>query len=187
MRKTPVVLGTLSIIFGSLTGAWSLFTPMVGPLMQKMFAFTRNLPGHDARFDASHEASLAVLGAQQGYMLTSAVIYVLMSAALVVIGVGLHRRRAWARRAGVGWGLLALAILVGFGIYSFGWMQPHSAELQHAAYAARGLPDPPRVAGAQGTAFVLSEMLYAVYPIVLLALLGRRSAARDFVSPTPAS
>jgi multisubunit Na+/H+ antiporter MnhG subunit len=182
MRRTPVILGTLSITFGSLTAAWSLFGFFVGSMFGKMTELTRSLPNHAGQADAHLEAAAEVMRAQDFYMRVNAAVFLVMSAALVVIGVGLYRRRPWARRAAIGWAVVGLLVLVAHTIVSFAYVQPHALEVQHAVYAAHGLPDPPQLpSGAQGAAVVLSQLFYVPFPIVLLALLGRRSASGDFV------
>ena len=45
MRKTPVVLGVLSIIFGSVVAVLSLVAMGMGPMMAKLSQLTANVPG----------------------------------------------------------------------------------------------------------------------------------------------
>ncbi len=182
MRKTPVVLGVLSIIFGALVATFSLLGFALAPLFGKMTDFANKLPNQTELQRAQLEAAQAVLDSQIGYMRVSAAVFLVMSTALVAIGVGLYRRRAWARRATVTWAALALLLVVFNTVAAIGWLQPHQRDIQHAVYAAHGVTPPFELpAGAQSGIMLFSALLYAAYPIVLLALIGRRSATNDFL------
>ena len=98
MRKTPVVLGVLSIIFGSLLAVMSLLTLAVGPLFSKLSQLTANLPGQGELQRAQLEAADASFASMAGYMKVSSLFFLIMSVALVIIGVG-STAGAWARRA----------------------------------------------------------------------------------------
>src|SRR4051794_1455135 len=139
MRKTPVVLGVLSIIFGSLTALMSLVGMGMGPFFAKLAQVTRDLPGQTEVRRARLEASQASFAHVTSYLYVTSTVLVIMSIALVVIGVGLYRRRAWARQATVAWAIVALTLACGDFIFNVGWMQPHQLEWQREAYAARGV------------------------------------------------
>jgi hypothetical protein len=182
MRKTPVVLGVLSIIFGTLTGGCCLLAPLIGPMFAKLSELTRNVAVQSELQRAQMEAATAALTAQAGYMMVTSTVLGVMSIALIVIGVGLYRRRPWARRAAVWWSLVGLLLIVVNYVYAIGWLQPHQREVQDAIYAAHGVT--PRFQMARQSEIVASlfgVLFYAVYPIVLLALLRRRSAVNDFL------
>lgn len=188
MRKTPVTLGVLSITFGALTALGSVFTFFLGPMFEKLFSFTRAIAPQSPLQTAQMEAAEAVLKAQNPYTQASAAVYVVMSVALIVIGIGLYKRRPWARRGAIGWAALALVELVGNGVFSFVWFQPHLREVQRAVYAAHGLAMPFGTSPAfTGGTVLFSLFIYAAFPTVLLALLGRPSAAADFVSAPAAT
>jgi hypothetical protein len=185
MRKTPVVLGVLSIIFGSLTAVTSFVSMGLGPLFAKLGQFTRDLPGQTETQRAQLEASQVSFAHLTSYLVVSSAIFVVMSTALVVLGVGLYRRRAWARRATVGWAIVGLALTVGSFIFSVAWLQPHQLEWQRQVYAARGVTPPFELGRATHIATALfGHLLYCAYPTVLLALIGRRSAVNDFARST---
>ena len=190
MRKTPVVLGVLSIIFGSVMAVSSVVTALMGPLFQKLGDLTRNLPGQTELQRAQMEASSDSFAHMTPYLTTSSIIYAVMSIALVVVGVGLCRRRALARRATICWAGLALTLTVANAVYMIAWMQPQQRQVQRTVYAAHGVTIPFELPSGVQTGMVLaSALLYAAYPTVLLALIARRSASRDFLqkSPTAAS
>jgi hypothetical protein len=64
-------------------------------------------------------------------------------------------------------------------------LNPHVAAAREAVYAAHGVVPPS--ANPKLSHSILAWLFYAAFPTVLLALLGRRSAARDFIPATPAS
>lgn len=184
MRKTPVVLGVLSIIFGSLGAVMSLVAMGMGPLFEKLSQVTSNLPGQTEMQRAQLEASQASFAHMTSYLVISSAVLVVTSTALVVIGVGLYRRRAWARPATVAWAIVGLALVVGNFIFSVAWLQPHQLQWQQEAYAAHGVT-PPFVLGrsSQSIIALFAALFYSAFPTVLLALVGRRSAANDFLPP----
>jgi hypothetical protein len=185
MSKAPKVLGTLSIIFGSLIAAWSPFSLVMGTVMKGMTSMVEALPRQPGMRDPAVDfgAAQAMLDSQQGYLRVTVTVMTLMSVALIVVGVGLIRRRAWARKAALGWSVLGLVILLGQSIAFFAWLQPLSEHVRQAFYDAHNAAPPPGVsAAATGTGAVFSWLIYASFPIVMLALLGRRRAAADFTS-----
>jgi hypothetical protein len=182
MRKTPVVLGVLSIIFGSITAVTSFLALGLGPLFSKLAQLTGSIAGQTATQRAQIEASQASFAHLTGYLMVSAAVFVVMSIALVVVGIGLYRRRAWARRATVAWALTGIVLVVANFIFSVAWLQPHQRAWQHEVYAARGVTVPFELGAASQISIALFSMfLYCAFPAVLLALIGRRSAARDFL------
>lgn len=188
MRKTPVVLGVLSIIFGAVTGVLSLLSVFIGPMFAKLGEITANLPGQTELQRAQLQASQESFAALSSYIAVSSAVYLAMSVALVVVGVGLYRRRAWARRAAVVWSLVGFLLIVSNFVFTVGWMQPHQREMQHAAYAAHGVTPPFELgAGAQTAMTFFGALLYAAFPAVMLALIGRRSAVNDFLPRATAS
>jgi hypothetical protein len=189
MRKTPVTLGVLSITFGALMAAMSSLGLLLGPMLHKLFAFSSTLPGqHTELMQAQVESTEAMMLAQSRYQHVTGGFYILLSIALIVIGIGLYRRRPWSRRAGIVWAAMALVMVVLQSVAYLGWVEPAMTAAQDAVFAAHGLQKPFALlhSAARG-GVVVSMLLYAVYPALLIALLGRSSAANDFVSATPAS
>ncbi|HEY2747854.1 MAG TPA: hypothetical protein VGL86_24700 [Polyangia bacterium] len=181
MRKTPVVLGVLSIVFGMLSAACCMLAPLIVPMLAKLSEITGALPGQSDLQRAQMEAAQAALTAQATYMTVTSIVLGIMSISLVVIGVGLYRRRRWALRPTLWWALLGLALVVVNYVYALGWLQPHQRELQQAIYAAHGVAPAfqlSRTSEIVGSIFGVA--MYSAYPIVLIALLGRRSAVNDF-------
>jgi hypothetical protein len=111
----------------------------------------------------------------------------LLSVALIIIGVGLYKRQRWARSGAIGWAALALLFLAGEIMVNVGIIQPrmNAAMQEMFASSASGAPAAAimkAMGGAQsGIAIAGGLLFWAPFPIILLALCGRRSAAADFV------
>jgi hypothetical protein len=176
VSRTPVVLGTLSIVFGSVMACWSVLGVLIGPWLLRLNAAVN--PG----MAAQNQATRAVMESTRSYDLGYSAVFALMSIALVFVGIGLIRRLAWARRAGIAWGWLAIAISVATFIVMVVWWQPHNEAARRAAWAAAGLQFQPSSSMETATAIVVL-LVDLAFPIVLVAFLGRRSAVRDYRPP----
>src|SRR6185436_573062 len=95
MRKTPLTLGVLCIVFGSVTALWKGFglflNSMSGSTMKGFTSLMAAAPRRPGQPDP------AVL---------------LFAIALIVIGVGMYKRQMWARTAAIGWSALALVYVL---------------------------------------------------------------------------
>jgi hypothetical protein len=112
-------------------------------------------------------------------------VWVLMSIALTIIGVGLWRHRDTARKAMLVWSTLALLLTAGLIATEKFVIQPRSAPLQEAALAQSGMKirpeDAPAMRRARGVisqVAIWNHLIWAVYPAVALILLPR-SGVRD--------
>jgi len=193
MRKTPVTLGVLSIVFGALVAVYSgfglVFQSFSGSFMNSLGRFAGSAPRRPGAPDPSVVfARLSdVMKSVAPY--TSAILAgkVLFSIALVAIGYGLYKRMRWARSGAIGWGALALVYLVAELMVNIGVVQPRVNAAMEELF--RGMPsgDPgaammQAMHGSQSVVtVVINLVIYAPFPILLLILCGRRSAAADFV------
>ncbi|HXU74359.1 MAG TPA: hypothetical protein VN947_33930 [Polyangia bacterium] len=193
MRKTPVTLGILSMIFGGLVALWSSLSLVLasfsGTLMRSMGQLTANAPRRPGQPDPS------VLFAKIGEVTKSMAIYtnsiaagkVLFSIALIAIGYGLYKRLRWSRNGAIGWSVLALLFLAAELIITIGIIQPRlNGAMQEVFHSMpHGDPGAAMMQAMQGSqsaiTIVTNLVLYSPFPILLLILCGRRSAAADFV------
>lgn len=165
-------LGILSIIFGSLLVARHLLDlvsaasiesmpSMFGPLLTSLSP-TARMPAEELRTLALSTAAIGGL-------------MILMSAALLVTGIGLLRKRPWAWQGSKIWAWIAFpALVVRLVIWHFGIAPATAAAI--ASVLPSGIPAPR--AQTMGFEDVWCVLLSA-YPIVLLALLrggGRNEA-----------
>lgn len=192
MRKTPVTLGVLAMVFGGLVALYSgvnlVFQHFSGSFMSGMSRFAANAPRKPGQPDPSvlfHKLSEA-MKAVAPYTTALVAGKVLFSIALIFIGWGLYKRLRWSRGGAIGWSALALVYLVAEMIVTIGVVQPRVNAAMQEVF--RGMPNDPGAAmmqamrGSQGIlTVVLNLVLYAPFPLVLLILCGRRSAAGDFV------
>jgi hypothetical protein len=111
----------------------------------------------------------------------------LLSIALIVIGYGLYTRVRWSRSGAIAWSVLALLFLAVELVLRIGIIQPRTNEvmkeiLTTTPNAAAGAAMMQAIGSRQSVITVIvNVILFAPFPIVLLALCGRRSAAADFV------
>lgn len=185
MSKAPKVLGTLSIVFGSLVAAWSPLSLLTKSLMNGMQGMVKNLPVQPGMRDPNLDfgAAVAIMQAQAGYMRFLALVMTLMSIALIVVGVGLVKRRAWGRQGAIAWSVLALVLVAVQCTAYFTWLRPMFAQVRDSYYQAHNASPPPNLsAGMRDASAAFGWLLYASFPLVLLSLLGRRSAAEDFTA-----
>lgn len=193
MRKTPVTLGVLSMIFGGLITAYSgfnlVFQSFSGSFMSSMGQLAASAPRRPGQPDPS------VMFAKLGEAVKSIAPYtsalltgkLLFSLALIAIGYGLYKRQRWGRSGAIGWGALALVFLVAELIVTIGVIQPRMNAAMQEVFHSMPNGDPgaammQAMQGSQGViTVVVNLVLYAPFPILLLILCGRRSAAGDFV------
>jgi hypothetical protein len=183
MTKAPKVLGTLSIVFGALIAAWSPLSLFMRSFMKSMTSLVSAMPRQPGMRDPTIDmgAAQAIVEAQGSYVIVSSLVMLVMSVALIVIGIGLVKRRAWARRAAIAWSVVGLLILAAQCTAFFVHYQPLSEQVRDAYYRAHDVPPPPNVSsGASAVGAVTGWLIYASFPIVLLAMLGKRAAAAAF-------
>jgi hypothetical protein len=193
MRKTPVTLGILSMIFGGLVALYSgfslAFSSFSGSIMSSMGQMAASAPRRPGQpdptvmFNKLGEAVKAVMPYTVALMAGK----VLFSIALIAIGYGLYKRTRWSRNGALGWSALALLFLVAELMVTIGVIQPHMNAAMQEAFRAMPAGDPgaammQAMQGSQSAVtIVVNLVLYAPFPVLLLILCGRRSAAADFV------
>lgn len=188
MRKTPVVLGVLSIIFGSLTALYSAFGLLsqryVRDFSSQLLAVGPHRPGAPdptemmRRLTEVQEQLAPVMYTLSGGM-------VVLSLILIAVGLGLYRRQPWSRPASVMWAISGLAFIPVHIYLQVAIVQPRMMEVLRATSASSGLPSGmmDSMAGVQkGLAVIVSIVMYAPFPVILLALMGRSSARNDLVT-----
>jgi NADH:ubiquinone oxidoreductase subunit 5 (subunit L)/multisubunit Na+/H+ antiporter MnhA subunit len=192
MRKTPVVLGVLSMVFGGLqlliSGAGLATTPfskqMIGS-MGKAFSGLPRQPGQPDVGDMFEKLGKLTEELKIYTYLTAAVMLVL-SIALILIGWLLYKRRMQSRKLAVAWAIAALAYLPVQLWVQVKIIQPRANEITRSMLegmpnASAGLYD--SVASFQGTMTVVIYILfYTPFPVLLLWLMGRASAKNDLVA-----
>jgi hypothetical protein len=152
----PRTLGTLSIIFGSIVGAMSLFSLVAGKQLGSMMQTTGS---QKAAFEQYMSEIQTVSMVQSGVMLV-------MSLALVWLGLGQRRYQRWAAAASVKWGVLALGYLVMMLIVQFVVVVPALDRFMAAISHGMGAQLP--MGGIMKISLFLGLAFYAPFPIILI-------------------
>ena len=186
MRKTPITLGILSIVFGSLLALSSVFALIASLGSSLIFGqlgvLVKSLPqkpGHpDAGLILARQAELLRQLAPYNDALSGGKLA--LSIALIVIGCGMYRRRRWSRTGALGWSVLALLFAAIESIVKVSIIVPRSAALMQDMIAANPMMPHDVQSFASIWSVLMTLLFYAPFPLVLLALCGRRSASNDF-------
>jgi hypothetical protein len=191
MRRTPVVLGVLSIVFGSLVAAYASFQLASQSLARDFAERLAQMSAASAPREGRPDPRLVLEGVTRAlsdlgpYPAAISAGLVVLSLALIGVGVGLYRRQPWSRPAALLWSAAAL-IFLPFEIYIKTQLivpRVHAALLASFDDAhlpthmlTRVLRHAPRLVTATDL------LVYAPFPIVLLFLMGRASAKGDLTS-----
>jgi cytochrome bd-type quinol oxidase subunit 2 len=202
MRNTPVVLGVLSIAFGSLqalvSGASLATQSKTKDLLKGMGSAMSKLPGANQPgqpdFNATMDAAARLGEDLKPYTLLLGLSMVVMALALVAVGILLYKRRARARPAALAWAVAALLYIPCQLYLQVSIINPRTQQyLKEIASASTGAGTGADAAGAAmdvmsgmmgGIAIVGTVAFYAPFPIVLLALMGR-SKIKQVLEPAP--
>ena len=193
MRKTPVTLGVLSMVFGGLVALYSgfnlVFQRFSGSFMTSLGQLAASAPRKPG--DPDPQLMFAKLGEAVKTVApyTTALLAgkVVFSIALIIIGYGLYKRLRWSRSGAIAWGALALLCLAAELVVTVGVVQPRMNAAMQDVFrtmpnASPGAAMMQAMQGSQSAiTVVVNLLLYAPFPILLLILCGRRSAAGDFV------
>ena len=190
MRRTPLVLGGLSIGLGILTALTALFGLFVQPMMKgwlnSLGGFMDRLPRQRGQ---PNPAEMMARGAEavealRPYQTVLSGVLLAFSLVLVVIGFGLYRRQLWARTAAIAWSVGALAWLPVMVYLQAFVIQPRTQQAMMASM--QGMPTGffTTMTTMQTIMTVISTlMFYAPFPIVLLVQMSKKKAREDFAPP----
>jgi hypothetical protein len=157
--KAPRILGILSIIFSSLVIVFTLFGLVAG---NSMMGFT------DRRMTADMDRYMETIRTPNTIQ---GIVFLLMAAALLWIGIGQLKYRRWAARASVIWGALGLLCVVAMIVNWYMFTGPAMSEFMTAVARRTGGPDIGAVFGPIMVFFLAA--CYTPYPIVLMAAFSR--------------
>jgi hypothetical protein len=196
MRKTPVVLGVLSMVFGGIQALMSIFGLLTQPFAKQMMggfgkAFS-SLPKQEGAPDMGQmfDSLAKVLDQLKVYNYLINFAMLAFSIALIMVGWLLYKRRVQSRRLSVTWAIAALAYLPVHLYVQVAIIQPRTVEAMAQMMKMPGASGSAMAATAsfQGVLVIVFHLLfYTPFPIILLWLMGRESAKNDLVGPTPAS
>ncbi len=159
ISPAPKVLGILSLVFGGIVILMSLIGFTIGGASSM-----GGMPGAEAAMNEY----LAAIEPGASLLLTAMLV---MSGALIVIGVGQLGYKRWARKAAITWGIAGLVVVVGTVLHHYLSVLP-SFHLLTAVFA-----DTPEVAtmmeGMTSSAGIISVVMYAPYPIINIVLMRK--------------
>jgi|GEM_PF-1653216 hypothetical protein len=176
--SAPKVFGVLSIVFSSITLLTSLFSSCLGLFGGGMTSLSGTIPGSGA--DAGRvKEMMEFMGTIYTAMGAQGVVFLVMSAILLVVGIGQLRYRRWAAQGSVYWSILALLVLVGVVILSYAVIGPayeKMFEVISKGGASGALPTEltSKLSGwIGGSTGIASVIFYAPYPILMLIFFSR--------------
>jgi hypothetical protein len=192
MRKTPVVLGVLSMVFGGvqvlITGLSLVSAPFSKQMIGSMGKAFSGLPHQEGQPDMGDMfAKLAKLTDElKLYTYLTGFAMIAFSITLILVGTLMYKRRMQSRRLSVAWAIAALAYLPVQLWVQVKIILPRTQEVTKAMLAgmkdaSTGVYD--SISGIQGTMTVIFYLaFYLPFPLLLLWLMGRSSAKNDLVA-----
>jgi hypothetical protein len=170
--KTPRTFGILSLVFGGILTLQSLTGLVAGQAMMSAPGLGRTMdqvygPGVIERY---MERIRPATRAQSS-------LFLVMSLALVGIGIGQLGYRRWARRASIAWGIAGLVALVPLLYVYLTIMGPAQAELMTAISSRQVAQMQPLFSqigrAMSGMTAVMTLVYYAPYPTILIFVFRR--------------
>lgn len=159
-HPAPKVLGILSIVFGGIV----LLMTLVGLTLSGAGAFEQ-LPGVDMG------AAKTYMDALEPWATILMMSMIAMSGALVAIGIGQLKYQRWARTAAIGWSILGLVIVVGLVLHHYLLTVP-ALEVFLSSFGGDNEVTS-MMKGMTGASGILSVIMYAPYPIILLVIMRK--------------
>jgi hypothetical protein len=154
---TPSTLGMLSIVFGSLIAATSAFGLAAGKQLGSMMQHSGSqAEAYDRFISETHTVSMV-----------QSSVFLIMSLALIYIGVGQRKYMHWALGATKKWAVVGLAFLVINLIMTLAVVSP--AMDRFIADISHGLGTDIPMGGMMKVGSFMGVVLYAAFPIVLLS------------------
>ena len=194
MRKTPVVMGVLAMVFGGIqaliTGVGLLGQPFSKQMMGNMGKAFSGMPKQEGQPDVGDvfEKLGRLTEDLKLYTYLTGGAMLALSVTLILVGYLLYKRRAQSRPLAVAWAIAALAYLPVMLYVQVKVIQPRTLEITKQMF--EGMPNASSgfmqgFAGVQGVATVIGYLLfYTPFPILLLILIGRASAKNDLLPVT---
>jgi len=191
MRKTPVVMGVLAMVFGGLqvlmTGVSLLSAPFSKQMMGSMGKAFSSMPRREGEPDVAQvfERLGKLTDELKLYTYLTGFVMVAFSATLIVVGYLLYKRRFQSRQLTIAWAAAALAYLPVLLWVQVKIIQPRTMEVAKQMMDSmdpNGSAFMQTFSGMQGMATVIGYVVfYSLFPILLLWLIGRQSAKNDLL------
>lgn len=194
MRKTPVTMGVLSMVFGGVQVLMSGVSIVSASFSKQWMGNINNsvagMPRAEGQPDLAPAMERMARVTEQLKPYTYAINLAMMAfaIALIIVGWMLYKRRASARSAAISWAIAALIYLpIQIWVHVMIMLPPTReatmAMLNGAEGAAKGVAE--TMMRAQGVGTVIFYLLaYTPFPVLLLLLIGRKSTKNDLLPAT---
>ena len=189
MRKTPVVMGVLSIIFGGIqvlmTGVGLATAPFSKKMMGSMGKAFSGLPRREGDPDvgATFEQLGRVTEELKLYTYLTGFAMLAFAVTLIILGWMLYKRRAQARRFAITWAAAALAYLPVQIWVHVKIILPRTTAITKQMLEGTSSASSDVMQGIAGVQNIGTIIFYVVFytpfPILLLWLIGRESTKND--------
>ena len=178
MYNAPKKLSVWAIVLGAIGFVFTIQNLLLAPFFHGRRPLSVEAQiGHNATEATNH--AIRLVGIE--FLTLSQMTYAALALALLVIGIGLSRPQSWAPRAGVVWGVVALLYLLMTTFVYLAYWQPHYQELTRLARAQEGVPfDPLRTARGMRVSYLIVDLLGAIFPIIMIVRLRKRSGSSAF-------
>lgn len=188
MQKIPKVLGIMSMVLGGLASFSSLIGLVAHDLTKSglgmMGSFMDKLPRRPGQPSPARmmERAAEATDAMRSYQVTISATLLTLSIAVIIVGFGLLQRKLWSRSAAMIWAVAALLFVPVMAYIQGGIIQPQTQAMIYASMPG-GRPDPllASISQFQIIAAILGTLTFwSPFPIVLLALIAKKTTAKDF-------
>lgn len=177
VTSVPKVFGVLSIIFASLVLLFSLIGACSSAFGRSMGSSFGSLGGQQA---AQFKVMMQYMSSIYNYMLIQQLIFLLMSSALLAIGIGQVKYKRWARAWSVYWGwaaLIALGVVLAISFFAVGPMYKEMFAAITKNVPSGSMPMAKLSSGMGslmgGAMGVIYLIFYSPYPILMLLFFNK--------------
>lgn len=194
MRKTPVTMGVLSMVFGGvqilMSGVGLVSQPYSKQMMGSMGKAFSGMPRAAGQPDMgpTFERLGRLAEELKPYVYLTGFAMIAFSLTLIIVGWMLYKRRAQARSLSIAWAIAALIYLPVQIWVQVKVILPRTQEITMAMVdgmggSSKAIAEGMMSAQSIGTV-VLYLLMYTPFPILLLLLIGRASAKNDLLPAT---
>jgi hypothetical protein len=178
VSSAPKVFGVLSIIFASLILLFSLIGACSSAFGRSMGGGLGSLGG--GQQTAQFKVMFQYMASIYNYILIQQLIFLVMSAALLAIGIGQLKYKRWARSWSVYWGwagLISLGVVLAISFFAVGPMykEMFAAMAKNMPSGAMPMAKLSSGLGAMmgGAMGVMYLIFYSPYPILMLLFFNK--------------
>jgi len=159
----PKVFGIIHIVYAALGIMLSLAT-VVALFAAK--AFVGNLEGESNEFNAMFDE----LGGLMIYIYVDGAVKIILGVVLLIAGIGLLKKKLWAKNISVFWAVARIVAAVGMTILTMG----PAREFQEKMSEAGGSQQEQFQLALQGAGNIIGVVLVCIYPVLTMIFLTKK-------------